>query len=255
MDWKKVRYDRVCMVLIVPIILIALIVNAATAKNALPADGSLGSAGGTGGAAEPFAATVDNSKVVYLAPSNQYDNVYTGFDTTEKEQMRKIADIVKTYLLAEGIKVQVAGEDFSLSDKIQTANELGVGIYVSIHSNAGGGKGTEAFFNPMFKGSEELAYSVYSQVTEATPTPGRGTYDVYKVERDLDEIKKINMPGTLVEVEFHDRQETAEWIVNNTEPLARAIANGIIQYYNLNMKDTVTTTPETMPETVTSIDN
>ena len=38
------------------------------------------------------------------------------------------------------------------------------------------------------------------------------------------------MPMAFIEVEFHDKANLATWIINNIDPLANAIAEGVIAY-------------------------
>ena len=45
------------------------------------------------------------------------------------------------------------------------------------------------------------------------------------------EILFTDSPVCLVEVEFHDNPEQAEWIIQNTSGLAESIADGIIEYF------------------------
>jgi N-acetylmuramoyl-L-alanine amidase len=173
---------------------------------------------------------VDNSNAVYLSPSNQSDNEYAcDSKLTEKDEMHAVAERAKYYLEKEGIKVYIAAKDFSLDDKLSFAEDLGVGVYVSIHSNAGdGGYGTECFYNSNNAGSLDLAKNVYGSVAKLTPTDDRGMVDGNLTQ--LRETITPTMPNCLVEVEFHDKEDTSRWITENIDKLGKAIADGIIKY-------------------------
>lgn len=229
----RLRYDRIALVLVAfTLVIVAISLLVGAIKGAKVGDGE--EANDTN---EPkthainLAPRADNSKAVYLSPSNQWDNEYTGVDTTEAEQMRCVAEKVRAYLIDKGLKVYMAGEDLSLVEKVDLANDLGVGIYVSIHSNAGDGlgEGTECFYNSRIAGSKQLASFVYNRVAAATPTDDRGIINVHDTE--LYEIQNTEMASCLVEVEFHDIKEHAQWIVDNTDALAEAIGDGIMEYY------------------------
>jgi hypothetical protein len=229
MKQKKlvIRYERVVIAGVCLVIIISLTVGTVSGiikriKNKIPETDTP--------TAQITLPPVDNSKLVYLAPSAQELNLYEGMNTTEETQMRNVAESVKRHLTEMGISVQLSGAEYSLSDNVRIANELGVGMYVSIHSNAGGGKGTEAYYNASIPKSLELAASVYNAVAALTPTQDRGLKEVSNYE--LDELKNVTMPCVLLETEFHDNAETAQWIADNNDTLGYAVAKGIKEYYD-----------------------
>ena len=113
----------------------------------------------------------------------------------------------------------MCAEDDGVEDKVKTGNELKCGAYVALHTNSGGesgnGEGTECYYSTKIPGSKELAQNIYNRVAELTPTDDRGLKDD---------------PCCLLEVEFHDMQETSRWILDNTEGIAKAIKDGIVAY-------------------------
>lgn len=230
---SRLRYDRIALVLVVLIlVIVAISLLAAALKSSKDEDvKEVNNIVNSEVNALNLTPKVDNSRAVYLSPSNQWDNEYTGVDTTEAEEMRRVAEVTKTYLIERGLKVYMAGEDATLVEKVELANDLGVGIYVSIHSNAGDalGEGTECFYNSNIKNSHKLASYVYNNVAATTPTDDRGLIDV--LDTQLYEIRNTKMASCLVEVEFHDIEEHALWIVDNIDTLGEAIGEGIMQYY------------------------
>lgn len=218
----KIRYDRIISVIVIMILVIYAgkqLFNNNSEKD-IPASAPE--------AEEEF------EPVVYLSPSNQTDNAYAAGNTTEAAVMRKVSESVKKYLEQNGITVYVAGSDFSLQDKIDFANENNVTAHVAIHSNAGGdsggGEGTECFYNPKILGSKALAEYIYNRVSRLTPTDDRGMIDGTEGSAYLYEVATSEVPNCLIEVEFHDSTEHAQWIIDHTDELGKTIADGIMQY-------------------------
>ena len=172
--------------------------------------------------------------VIYLSPSNQTDNAYASGDTTEAKVMRSVSDSARKYLEQNGITVYTAGEDYSLQEKVEFANENNVTAHVAIHSNAGGesgsGEGTECFYNPEIYGSKILAEYIYGKVSRLTPTEDRGMFNGAEGTTYLYEVATSKAASCLLEVEFHDTAEHAKWIIEHTDELGRAISDGIMQY-------------------------
>lgn len=44
------------------------------------------------------------------------------------------------------------------------------------------------------------------------------------------------MVGVLAEVEYHDNKDSAKWIINNTDKIARALANSLEKTFGLQKK-------------------
>lgn len=106
----------------------------------------------------------------------------------------------------------------SLYRRINKANEEKVDFYVSIHFNAGGGRGTEVF--AISKAGKEVA----KRVVDAIATLGyvnRGVKD----GSWLYVLKNTKMPAILVEGGFVDSKEDMEKF--NAENIANAIIKGL----------------------------
>ena len=230
---QRARWDRLLgalAVLLLLILLIVLLVSACGKKTTPAAVDSVIPPATTQPTTE---AVVDNSMAVFLSPSTQEDNVYACDSTvTEESAMFDLAEEVKKLLEADGYTVYMCAEDDGVEDKVKTGNELKCGAYVALHTNSGGesgnGEGTECYYSTKIPGSKELAQNIYNRVAELTPTDDRGLKD--EKQRDLYEIKSNAYPCCLLEVEFHDMQETSRWILDNTEGTAKAIKDGIVAY-------------------------
>ncbi len=219
---SKVRYDRIISVIVIMILAIY------AGKQLFKSNSEKDIPVSAPEAEEPF------EPVIYLSPSNQTDNPYAAGNTTEAEMMRNVSESVKKYLEQNGVTVYVAEPGFSLQEKIDFANENNVTAHVAIHSNAGGdsggGEGTECFYNPKVLGSKVLAEYIYSRVSRLTPTDDRGMFDGTQGSAYLYEVATSEVPNCLIEVEFHDSIERAQWIIDHTDELGKSIADGIMQY-------------------------
>lgn len=246
----RIRYDRIFLVLLVLNLLIFAIIRLKSCHSDVDAD----PVAGTPVAAATEPTEPDHTMDVFLSPSNQRDNEYACGNATEASAMRTIANQVKKNLEADGINVYIAGEEDTLQDKVNTANGLGVGTYVAIHSNAGGtsgdGQGTELYYNPETPGSRMLGKAVYDAVADLTPTKDRDMQAGTGGEnRELYEVINPEMACCLLEVEFHDQTALSQWILDHSGEIAAAITRGIEQYRATLIQ---TTAPPAVSDTTTT---
>jgi N-acetylmuramoyl-L-alanine amidase len=106
----------------------------------------------------------------------------------------------------------------SLYGRINKANVEKVDFYVSIHFNAGGGRGTEVF--AMSNASKEVAKKVVNEIA-ALGYINRGVKD----GKWLYVLKNTKMPSILVECGFVDSAEDMQRF--NAEKMANAIVKGL----------------------------
>ena len=234
---QRARWDRIFGALIILVLIIILFVTLCKSCSRSKRDTQDTFASLETLAEEPTQsatqAPTDNSMAVFLSPSTQYDNVYKCDNvTTEAEAMIDLAKRVRDLLEADGYTVYMCGEEDSIKEKVTQGNTLKCGAYVALHSNSGGesgyGQGTECYYNSQLDGSYELAENIYNRVAELTPTEDRGLKD--ETQRDLYELLNNHGACCLLECEFHDIDEYSQWILENKEPLAKAIKEGIVAY-------------------------
>ncbi len=188
-------------------------------------------------------------RVVYLSPEN-IDKQYAIYDKkdpvksqyTERIQMYLVANKVSEMLTNLGYEVHIAKKELSIRDEEDNraleAARLGADCYVALHTNAidgtnsGSAQGTTCFYNGNNKGSKELSESIYKQLSALTPTNDRGSLDDMKTLKPFAEVRLPTMANVLVEIEFHDYAPYATWIVNNIDNIAKALAEGIIAYFD-----------------------
>jgi hypothetical protein len=114
-------------------------------------------------------------------------------------------------------------------------------VYVSWHTNGGGGRGTESYIfdnswgYTVTAGSAELQASIQSALIHDI----RAGWDVGWIDRGMKqanfgELRPLEtMPGTLVEIAFHDEPNDANALKDPrfAEITARAMYKGIVRYF------------------------
>lgn len=229
----RVRYDRILAVLLILILIIVLFTKCCTSCSKRSKAKDAAQTTTTAASIEPTteAPATDYSKTVYLSPSNQADNEFTTGDTNEAAECRVLAEKTAAILEQSGLTVIIAGENDSLQTKTAMGDN-GLAAYVAIHTNAGTGVGTDCYYNSTSEQSKALAQAVYQPVADLTPTADRGLLDGAQSSNDsyLYEIANNQSPCCLIEVEFHDGPNVAQWILDNEDNIATALANGITSY-------------------------
>lgn len=167
---------------------------------------------------------------VYISPSTQENNIGVGNYGTEERRMNQIADKVVPLLQYNGFTVYRNSPSMSLQQVVADSNRRNVDAHIAIHSNAGGGRGTEVFYTS--DRGKPLASSLYKYAEPLTPTKDRG---IKHTDR-LYELNRTKAAAALIEVAFHDNRDDAEFILNNMDAIAEAIARGICDYFNVGFK-------------------
>lgn len=164
---------------------------------------------------------------VYLSPSSQTGNVGVGNYGTEADRMQELSDKVKTKLQAKGHTVYGNDNSMTLAERIAASNNADVNVHVALHSNAGGGTGPEVWYYTTSTNGKRLAQCIIDEIVDVPNCPNsRGI----KASTGYQELKGTNAPAVIIEVAFHDRLSDANWIINNMNSIAQAIADGIDAY-------------------------
>lgn len=160
---------------------------------------------------------------VYISPSSQNHNLYEGADTTEAKTCWEIGTYVHSLLSQLGHESAMPDNNQqTYQERVRQSNEYNPDVHLCIHTNAGGGDGTVVFCHPK-NVDNEIVNRVYHEVAVASP----GEDDGIRAMTNLYEINKTKALCVYVECEFHDRSDLANWIVNNTYTLAKAIVRGL----------------------------
>ena len=160
---------------------------------------------------------------IYLSPSSQPGNAYSAQGTNEQRQCNRIAEAAKIALERNGYEVKKAPEGQSYVQNVAESNAWGANIHMPIHTNAGGSsKGTMGL---CYQGCTTNKYmqGVYNAVAELTPWADSGII----VRNDLYEINSTRAMCVYMEMAFHDKADSAQWIIDNVVPLGEAIAKGM----------------------------
>ena len=180
-----------------------------------------------------------DSVSIWLSPSNQINNIGFGSFGTEKDRMNAVADVVEPILKKQGVKVYRNDPQETIRDYTRRANELKVDLYFAIHSNAFNGKvrGNEVWHHRRGGEGEQFAKRLNKAIMSIYDGPNRGTKEGYNCYngKPMWETSDSNMPACLIEIAFHDNEEDAKWIIDNTrqigEVLARAILEHLAEYH------------------------
>lgn len=122
------------------------------------------------------------------------------------------------------------------------ANRLDVDAYVSIHTNAAGGTGTETFIHNSSPtaGSSNLRAAVHEQLISDIRAHWNPDWTDRGVkQQSLGELSNLtNAPGILTEIAFHDRNpDTGPDVPSLHDPKfrrisGRAVARGVVRYFS-----------------------
>lgn len=152
-----------------------------------------------------------------------------------------VADYLNDYENVQILKVYESVRDVPLSERTHRANSWGADLYLSIHYNAYGSGWNNA------NGIETLVYNqsnsnvgykvakeVHPRVIKATGRSNRGI----KSRPDLWEMRKTAMGALLIECGFMTNREEANLMKSDSyrRKVARAIVDGLADYYNLRKK-------------------
>ncbi len=164
---------------------------------------------------------------IYLNPSVQTKNIYINNLGSEAENMRDIAELMyKELKLASYIDIEanIAKNGLSLSQSVNQSNSRKRHIHFALHSNAGGGQGTEIYT----KGSNKtFATTMYESFLELGNFKRRGVKD----GTHLYEIKNVKADHVaLIEFAFHDNLKEAKFIVENKALIANQMVKSILKY-------------------------
>lgn len=165
-------------------------------------------------------------KSIYLSPSTQENNVGAGSYGTEERRMNEIMDLIENQLRGKYILYRNRPE-MSLRQVVADSNAKNPDLHFALHSNAGGSRGTECWICAKGGQAEKFANLLYKKVAPLTPTKDRGV----KVSSSLYEVNKTRAPATILEIDFHDNAQTAQWIIDNKTAVAHACVQAIMEFF------------------------
>lgn len=179
---------------------------------------------------------------IYLSPSNQDGNKYASGNANEMEICYKIATAASKYLKENGLEVKIAKKGQSNEISIEESNSWGADLHIPIHTNAGGGKGCLAILYSYDSENINLAKPILNAVKEVIPSKTSKGYFTYaditgNASSQLKELSETIAIACYLECEFHDNKDYAQWLIDNTDVLGKAICRGILDYYGKDIKN------------------
>lgn len=184
----------------------------------------------------------DKKLVVYLSPSNQWNNYgvkKTGY-TSEKNEMNDLTNYIEKYLKEAGVKVY---RNKSILNGINTwlaeSNSVKSDFHFAIHSNGSVNHdthGIEIYVDKPTSQCLSIASNIYKNLYSIYPyksdDANRGVkYANGSLGEANDNFIKC---GSLIEVAYHDDYNDAEWIMQNKDTIGKNIAQSIIDFYQVN---------------------
>ena len=190
--------------------------------------------------------------MIYLSPSKQPHNAYAAGSTNEQTQMYRVAKELKSILEKEYVcTVYTAPTTLELDPdgRAYDAWKRGADVYLAIHSNADSKVnrnhyGPMAFYFPGSTQSKQLAQNVVAEMSKIAPHKSTVSPNVINGMlafdktgySDVREPSNYGIASILAEVEFHDKADSARWIINHPKNIARALANALEKTFGLQKK-------------------
>lgn len=163
-------------------------------------------------------------------------------DMLEKDLNLAVAVKTRAILEEYGYQVVLTRESdelsFGLERAAQVVNEARANVVVSIHTNSGGGTGTEACYTygkSTDAQSQQLATLLTENVSTNLGLENRGIFlenDPGRCGRGRPQlyIHDMNAPAALVELAFIDSDSDRSLLLNRQDDFAAAIASAIMIY-------------------------
>ncbi len=156
-------------------------------------------------------------------------------NTKEKDLNLSIALACRDVLERHGVLVKVSrtkDENDPLSDEIRECNAYGPDLAVSIHNNAGGGDGAEAFYHYGGGKSKTLAENILAEIVKVGQN-SRGA----KVRKNANGkdyygfIRETSCPAVIVECAFVDNAQDLKILATDSQrkAMGEAIAKGVLK--------------------------
>ncbi len=172
---------------------------------------------------------------LFLSPSTQYFNPYV---TTGNEQlwMNRLADAMEPYLHASGVNVTRNDPNGSAAASIRQSNAGSYDFHLALHSNAspesraGQTRGVDLYYFPTSEAGLRMANILADNLRPIYPLP-----DLVRALPTLTigEVRRTRAPSVLAELGYHDNVDDANWLTEDLEAIAAALAEGVTQYFGL----------------------
>lgn len=173
---------------------------------------------------------------IFLSPSTQEYNYYVNGAGNEEQIMNQLTNLLIPYLEAAGISYGRNNPNGTVIDSVALSNSGNYALHLALHSNAsppstpGLLRGIDVYYYDNSYVGSQIATLFASYLKQIYPLPDnvqiRGVTNLY-------ELRATRSPAILIELGYHDNVEDANWIVNNLDPIARALAHAIADFFGV----------------------
>lgn len=193
------------------------------------------------------------AKVFISAGHGGSDSGAVGNGFKEKDLNLSIALACRDYLEANGVEVKMSrttDEDDGINQEAAESNAYGPDVTVSIHNNAGGGDGVEAWYSIVGGLSKTCAENILDEVVKigqnsrgAKKKAGSNGKDYYGF------IRMTKAPAVIVECAFIDNATDIQIVADEDKRriMGIAIAKGILRTLGVQDKTTPPATQDPTP--------
>ena len=176
-------------------------------------------------------------RIIRINPSHQKDNRCILGDSEADhckiiaKELKKVLDndkLVKAYLIGDAPALRNDKERLKWS--ISQSNKIKADLHVAIHTNAGGGDGTECIYY-----SNDGKYATGNLAAHAINEALAGLFYERKPypNKNLAELNGTNCPAVIIEAGFHDTIKNARTIHSQYKRIAQLIAEGIYETFDI----------------------
>ena len=166
---------------------------------------------------------------VVLSPEDRATNTYAVGNTNERDQMRRVADLLEIALLRCGFEVKNL-QGPKMADRVAEGNRWPADLYIALHSNGFDGTvaGTRVHCYPSEK-SRKIGKLIQDRIAPLSP----GTSERLVESTNLYELRVPTMPAVLPEFGFHDNPEEAQWIIDNVKLIAEETCQAVCEFFGV----------------------
>ena len=163
----------------------------------------------------------------------------------EEQLTEPVAEIAAQILRQHGVDAVSNAPHTKAGDVASWANKVGADVFVDIHTDAANGKarGTSAFYHPGSSKGEVLAAHLYNFVGGVG-----GVRRSMHSRTDLIALYGTKAVSALVELEFHDRADTANFVKDNWNAYGEAVAKAVLAYLGIPFNGSGSTPPPEQPQ-------
>jgi len=178
---------------------------------------------------------------IYVSPSTQERNAGISPFSVEEVEMNKIANILIALLNKDSrFVIKRNNPSWNINQIAADSDSFKADLHLAIHSNAGGGEGTEVYAYGPNTNSERFAQHLYKQIAPLSPGKDRGV----KFNKALYEVgDHVDATSALIELGFHDNSCDAKWLATNQIQIAEALYKAICDYFAYDYRALVVAVP------------